>query len=423
MDSTSVWRASVGAAPQTTPLAESARVDVAVIGAGYAGTCAALALAEGGARVTVLEAGELGHGGSGLNGGQVIPGLKLDPSELLARFGRERGAAVIRFSMSTADVVFDLVQRHGIDCGARRGGWVQAAVAPSAMGAIERRVAEVNVWGGDGVVLDAAAAQRLIGSRSGTYSGGWLNRRAGTVHPLNYLYGLVRAAQRAGAQVCTNSRAVAIVRAGGRWEVATSLGSRLTADVVLVCANAYADGLWPGVRQSILAANSLQIATVPLPESARSEILPQGQAVSDGRRVMNYFRIGPGGRFMIGGRGPFGTIHARHYQELVREMARMFPQLHGLPIEYAWPGRVALTRDFLPHVHQPRPGLWLALGCNGRGVGLMSTLGTALGQQLLGRGTTQPFEVSPVRPLPLHRLHRLYAGGLIRWFRLLDRLA
>jgi hypothetical protein len=65
----------------------------------------------------------------------------------------------------------------------------------------------------------------------------------------------------------------------------------------------------------------------------------------------------------------------------------------------------------------------MVVGCNGRGVGLMSALGTALGQQLLGRGAMQPFEVSPVRPLPLHSLHRLYAGALIRWFRLLDRLA
>ena len=423
MHATSVWRSGAPAPPATAPLAESGHVDVAVIGAGYAGMSAALALGEGGARVAVLEASEVGQGGSGLNGGQVIPGLKLMPSELLARFGAERGAAVIRFVMGTADAVFELVQRHRIECDAQRHGWIQAMVSPSALPVAEQRAAEANEWGGDGIVLDASETKRLIGSPAGAYCGGWLDRRAGTVHPVKYLYGLVRAAQLAGAQVHTHSRVSGIVATSGRWRLALSHGPSVTADAVLVCANAYADGLWPGLRESILAANSLQVATVPLPDALLAGILPGRQAVSDGRRVMNYFRIGPGGRFMIGGRGPFGAVSRRHYDELVRDMARLFPPLRGLPVEHAWEGRVALTRDFLPHVHEPRPGLWLVIGCNGRGVGLMTALGTALGRQLLHRGTAQPFPTSPVRPLPLHRLHRLYAGGLIRWFRLLDRLA
>jgi glycine/D-amino acid oxidase-like deaminating enzyme len=422
MPSPSLWRATAGASPPTATLTESQRVDVAVIGAGYAGITAALALAEGGARVTVLEAGDIGEGGSGLNGGQVIPGLKLSPSELLARFGPERGTAVIRFTMATADRVFELVQRHGIDCDAQRNGWIQAAVSPATLPVMERRVAEAMEWGGDAILLDAAAMRRTIGSNPGAYCGGWLDRRAGTVHPLNYLQGLVRAAQHAGATVCTRSRALSISADAGRWRVATA-GPALTADAVLLFANAYADGLWPGLRTSILAANSLQVCTAPLSEAQLAAILPARQAVSDGRRVMNYYRIGPGGRFMIGGRGPFGAVAPRHYAELRRDTTRLFPALRDAPIEHAWEGRVALTRDYLPHVHQPRAGLWLALGCNGRGVGLMSALGIALGRQLLGGGAAQPFEISPVRPLPLHRLHRLYAGALIRWFRLLDRVA
>ena len=422
MQSVSVWRVSAVEAPATAPLAESARVDVAVIGAGYAGITAALALANGAARVAVLEAGALGVGGSGLNGGQVIPGLKNSPSELMAMLGPERGEAVIRFTMGCADVVFDLVQRHGIDCDAQRRGWIQAAVSPAAWPVMQRRAAESNQWGGDAMVLDAQQTQALIGSHAGAYCGGWLNRRAGTVHPLNYLYGLVRAAQSAGAMIHTGSRAVDIKGNSGRWQVTLAHGPTLTADKVLVCTNAYADDLWPGLRQTMLAAASLQIATAPLPEAVLAGIMPQRQAVSDARRVMNYYRIGPRGQFMIGGRGPFRQAQPRHFQELVRDAHRLFPQLRGVPIGNCWAGRVALTRDFLPHIHQPKSGVWLALGCNGRGIGLMSALGTALGLQLLGRTATHPFEVSPLRPLPLHRLHRLYAGGLIRLFRLLDRL-
>src|SRR5262249_32835697 len=138
MQAASVWRSNVSAAPPTAPLAESGHVDVAIIGAGFTGVSAALTLAEGGARVAVLDARELGQGGSGLNGGQVIPGLKLDPSELFARFGPERGASMVRFVMGTADALFEQVARHGIDCDVQRHGWIQAAVTPAALPAMEK---------------------------------------------------------------------------------------------------------------------------------------------------------------------------------------------------------------------------------------------------------------------------------------------
>ncbi len=418
-----VWASGAHQAPPTIALSESRRVDVAVIGAGYMGVTAALALATGGARVAVVEKGALAAGASGLNGGQVIPGLKSGPSELIARLGRERGEAVIRYVTRSAERVFELVREYGMDCEFVRSGWIQAAASRAALPEIKVRVAECNQWGGDAVVLEAHAVQSLLGSRTGAYRGGWLDRNAGTLQPLNYLYGLVRAAQGAGADIYTESSAAAISRQRELWQLRLAHGPTLSADSILVCTNAYTDDLWPGLRQSVLPASSLQLATAPLSASLLAQILPQRQAVSESRRVMNYFRIGPQGRLVFGGRGPFRTAQPRDYDELIRGMVRLYPQLQGVPVEYCWAGKVALTRDYLPHVHQPRPGLWLALGCNGRGIGLMSALGTSLGQQLLGRSATHPFGVTPLRPLPLHRLHKLYASGLIQYFRLLDRLS
>ncbi|MDE2251227.1 MAG: FAD-binding oxidoreductase [Gammaproteobacteria bacterium] len=417
-----VWATEAGAAPVTGPLPGSLRVDVAVIGAGYLGVTAALALAAGGARVAVLERGNLTDGASALNGGQVIPGLKRGPSGLNAQLGRERGEAVTRFVMRSAGRVFDLIREHRIDCGAVRSGWIQAAASAAAWAEQRARVAELSERGGDAVLLDARAVRDLLGSRPGAYCGGWLNRDAGTLHPLNYLYGLVRAAIAAGAQIHTLSRAVRIDRQAPAWRVRLAHGPLVSAEQVLVCTNAYSDELWPGLRQSILPATSLQIATAPLPPELRAQILPQGQAVSDSRRVMNYFRIGPQGRFMIGGRGPFRAARRADYDGLSGAMRRLYPQLRGIGVEYRWAGRVALTRDFLPHVHQPRPGLWCVLGCNGRGIALASSLGSAIGGQLLGRSEGHPFAPTPLRSLPLHRLHRFYAGALIQYFRLLDRL-
>jgi cation diffusion facilitator CzcD-associated flavoprotein CzcO len=76
----SLWTATAPPAPPTPPLAASARADVCVIGAGYAGLSTALHLAERGIQTIVLEAREPGWGGSGRNGGQVIPGPAAPPT-------------------------------------------------------------------------------------------------------------------------------------------------------------------------------------------------------------------------------------------------------------------------------------------------------------------------------------------------------
>ena len=87
----SLWASTAKPAPPTPALDGYRQADVAIVGAGYSGLCAALTLAEAGASVIVLETAEPGWGASGRNGGQVIPGLKHDPDELVAMYGSENG--------------------------------------------------------------------------------------------------------------------------------------------------------------------------------------------------------------------------------------------------------------------------------------------------------------------------------------------
>src|SRR5882724_1013213 len=105
----SLWAATAPPAPSAPALDVSTRADVCVIGGGYAGLSTALHLAGCGVQTVVLEAKEPGYGGSGRNGGQVIPGLKYDPDDLEAMFGRERGEKLVAFAGRTADTVFGLI--------------------------------------------------------------------------------------------------------------------------------------------------------------------------------------------------------------------------------------------------------------------------------------------------------------------------
>ena len=105
-------------------------------------------------------------------------------------------------------------------------------------------------------------------------------------------------------------------------------------------------------------------------------------------------------------------------------IALVFPQLKGVRCEYHWSGRVALTRDHLPHVHQPAPGLTLLLGYNGRGVALATTLGTLVGANLAQPDAHPlPLPITGLSPIPLHGLHRLYATAILQMYRVKDHLA
>src|SRR5215472_10258685 len=218
-----LWAATAPPAPPTPPLDESTSADVCVIGGGYAGLSTALHLSERGAKVVLLEARQVGFGGSGRNGGQVIPGLKYDPDEIVAMFGEERGRRLVDFVGATADVVFNLIERHRMDVPRVRNGWIQGAHTPAAATLVARRAAQWQKRGAPVQVLAKAEADRLLGTEK--YLGGWLDRRGGAIQPLAYARGLAKAALAAGVRIHAETAATKLARAGSRWLVTTSRGA------------------------------------------------------------------------------------------------------------------------------------------------------------------------------------------------------
>jgi glycine/D-amino acid oxidase-like deaminating enzyme len=172
----------------------------------------------------------------------------------------------------------------------------------------------------------------------------------------------------------------------------------------------------------VIAPNSFQIATAPLSNNLRKSILPFGQVTSDTRKLLLYFRLDHEGRFIMGGRGPFREpTSPADWAHLERVVAKMFPQLKGVPIEHRWCGRVALTQDFLPHLHEPEPGLLVDIGCMGRGVGLQTAMGARMAEYVATRRPEAlPFPLVPVKPLPFHPLHRAYVAAIVAWYRMTD---
>ena len=418
--SPSLWFATAPAAAPTPPLASDTSADVCVIGAGFAGLSTALHLAEAGVSVVVLEAHEPGWGGSGRNGGQVIPGIKYDPSEIIAKFGPVAGEALTRFVAATADLVFELIDRHGMDVPHKRAGWIQGAHTQVMIETVKRRAGEWQGRGVDAAFLDRDAVAGLLGTDR--YLAGWIDRRAGAVQPLAYARGLAKAALAAGATIHGQSQVVSLKRNGDQWSVRTAQGASVTAPRVVVATNGYTGDLIPKLRQTVIRPNSFIVATQPLSDNLSGAILPEGQVVSDTRQLLLYFRKDHQNRLLMGGRGPFREPKdAPDWAHLERVVGKMYPQVKDVPFDFRWCGRVALTRDFLPHLHEPEPGLLVDIGCMGRGVGLQSAMGKAMAEYIAsGDKSRLPFPVVPITPLPLHALNELYVSAIIAWYRLTD---
>ena len=418
----SLWGATATPASTLPELKGSTRSQVVIIGAGYTGLSAALHLCESGIDVVVVDAAELGEGASGLNGGQVIAGVKHDPDTLEQMFGARRGAQLVATVASAPDLVFGLISKYQIDCEATRNGWIQPATSESALAAIDVRVAQWRRRGAPVELLDRAHVSRLIGSQR--YCGGWLDRRGGTVQPRSLLLGLARVVGRLGGRIFTRSAAIALKRTDGHWRVDTARG-QVTAATVVVATNAYSGTLLDAVRRSVIAVPSFQVATEPLPAALRHSILPQGQAASDTWHLLRYFRLSADGRLVMGSRGLFGstpvTIAARHHYRAVQEI---FPQLRGVRYEYHWGGMVAMTSDHLPHLHELAPGLHAGLGYNGRGVAMAIVMGQLLARRILGVPAAElGFPTTPVRPIPLHRFSPIGVRLAIEYLQLLAALA
>ncbi|MBZ9990648.1 FAD-binding oxidoreductase [Mesorhizobium sp. BH1-1-5] len=415
-----IWRKPKAVPAFQSGLSSGGTLDAVIVGGGIMGLSTALHAARAGLSVQVLDAGAIGQGASGLNGGQVIPGLKYDPEWLLRHFGKERGEALVEFTAATADAVFDLIRNEKLAVPFTRNGWIQAAHTETALKAAANRDRQWRSRGADVELLDRAGIAAMTGARG--YLGGWLDRRAGVIDPLSYTLELARVASAAGASIAEQQRVVKLSKEAGVWRVSTQSGTELRAKAVVLATNAYTDGLLPGLAQTIVPLHSFQIATAPLPADLAATILPGGQAVSDSRRILIYYRRSPDGRMVLGGRGRMALpSRAADWAHCERALIRLYPALAGVAVEKRWFGRVALTPDHLPHLHEPEKGLLAVVGCQGRGVGLMSALGRRMANYLASGDARQlPFPLSPIRPIPFHAFRQVGVAAAITWYRMLD---
>jgi glycine/D-amino acid oxidase-like deaminating enzyme len=379
--------------PRGPPVPLPRRTDVAVVGGGYTGLSAARTLARLGATVVVIERHGAGWGASGRNGGFVLPGYKPDAETLVRRYGVGRARAMFDASLEALDFVERLIAEEAIDCGFARGGTVTLAGRPGHLRdlALEQRSLRLH-FGHETVLLGRDELRGEIDSAC--YHGGLLDPAAGALHPARYCAGLAAAALRGGAAIVEGVEVLGATRGSHGLTLATSAGP-LEAGEVLVATNGYTGPAFRGLQRRVVPVGSYVVATAPLGEAVARELIPRARVMSDTWNLLHYFRLSDDARLVFGGRASFTpTTVERSSRILAAAIRRIFPAIAGVPLEFAWAGRVAFCRDRMPHAGR-LDGVHYALGYAGHGVALSTWLGARMGEALAGRGALPPFTGDP----------------------------
>ncbi|WP_353475786.1 FAD-binding oxidoreductase (plasmid) [Salipiger sp. H15] len=388
-----LWHASAAESVSAPPLGADIDVDLAIIGGGFTGCSAALEAARLGATVALLEAQEIGHGGSGRNVGLVNAGLWLPPDQILAQMGPEAGLRLIEALGAAPSRVFGLIEREAISCEAVRSGTLHLAHAPQGAADLASRHRQGRAVGAPVELLDAAETARRTGSQA--FHGALLDPRAGTVQPLAYCRGLARAAGAAGARLHAGTQVTGVARSGSGWEIRAG-GHRVRAGALLMATNAYHQGFADPFSPAYVAVHYSQFATAPLPAEVRARLLPGGEGCWDTALVMSSFRTDRAGRLILGAmgdaEGPGGRVHAGWAR---RKLAQVYPELADIPFEHAWQGRIAMTSDHVPKLVRVGPSGLAVFGYSGRGIAPGTVFGTAAAEALL-EGREDGLPIGPI---------------------------
>ena len=405
------WHTTVQMPDDSNPTPVPSEVDFAIIGGGYTGLSAARTLAKQGAKVVVLEAETMGWGASSRNGGMTLTGLKPAMQTVIKKYGRELAKNLFQASIDSADTVEQIVKEENIDCGFERTGHLLAANKPKHFDALKDEVDFMAKEFNHKVHLVPPGEMRSeVGSD--IYHGALVDDASAGLNPAQFVAGLARGAENAGALLCARARVSRLERSQKRFVIETARGS-LSAKSVLVATSGYTGNATWKLQRKIIPIGSFIIATERLSDELAHELSPHNRMIFDYKHFLNYFRLWDN-RMIFGGRAAFLPETANTIKQsgeiLQREMIQVYPQLKDVKVEYVWGGTLDFAFDMMTHVGE-LDGVFYSLGYAGHGVAMGTHLGVKVAEGMLaGNLKENPFAQFKFPGAPLG----LYDGS--PWF-------
>lgn len=384
--------------------------DVIVVGGGVIGSSVAYYLSKEGFQVTVLERGDIASGTSSACDGNILV-VDKQPG-----FDSQLGYASQKLYRTLQDELgYDLeyrqlgstlaVENHEQEVMAR--DWVrrlgEAGIPMRYIEADEVHEYEPNV------------APDIIGLvECGSDA---------SLNPMAVVFGFAQAAKRNGAVIRPFAEVKRLLKDHNSGEilgVETSEGTVLAPRVVL------AAGVWtpplaatagvevpiiPRKGHILVAERTFQVGTRKMQEfgylmakfGGKRDVDPEIEKYG----VAMVFEPTPHGNFLIGSSREFVGFDTSCNREVLRFMAkraiRFFPCIRNVNVIRSYAGLRPYTPDHLPIISEVPsvPGLYIAAGHEGDGIGLAPITGVLISQMLTGKETSVP-----VTPLSIERFRK-----------------
>ena len=396
-------------------------VDVAIIGSGYTGLNAAIAVARGGRSVLVFDAEDAGWGCSTRNGGHISTSVKPTFEELAKRHGAQTAFAIVKDGHDALSWIEQFVADEGIDCDFRVNGRFHAAHNPVQFEKMAKDI-QTQHKGLEVPAHVVPRAEQHSEMGTDTYFGGVVFEKHASLDPGRYHQGLLDRALGAGVQIVAHCPVTEVDKNGPGFEVKSPKGTVRARDVI-VATNGYTSAITPWQRRRVIPIGSYIIATEPLAPQVAERLMPRDRAYSDSRKVVHYYRLSPDGtRILFGGRVSVGeTDTVKSAPLLRRNLIEIFPELSEVKISHSWMGFVAYTFDTLAHTGQ-QDRLHYAMGYCGSGVSMASYMGRRVGNKVLGlaEGRTGSDDVV-FQTRPLYSGNPWFLSGSVAYYRWRDR--
>ncbi len=413
----SYWEATANPPAQPDPaLQTDESCDVAIVGGGYTGLSAALHLArDHSIDVRVLEAGHIGWGASGRNGGFCcIPATKMSINQMVNKYGLDETKAFYAAQIEGADFTRSLGADENIDFDLVGDGNINVAHAPNRFDELKREAEQLKKLFGIQTKLYSKQEFSEIGHNS-TEQFGALHMQVGfALHPLKFAQGSSQAAVRHGAKLHPHSFVSVWNKKEGRHELVTT-GGTLRAKQVLLATNGFTrEGLHAQFDNIVLPAISNVVVTRPLTDSElQAQSWHTNNPICNTRALLFYYRMLSDKRLLFGARGDTtGTLQdgEKMKQWMIKRLGEVFPAWKGVHIDFFWRGLVCVTRKLTPSIGQldGDATVWYGFGYHANGVNTAPWCGMKLANAIAGKGNINEL------PLPLQGLPSTFPIGAMR---------
>lgn len=407
------WIGTAGTPPEDDgPISADMDADVVIIGSGYTGLSTAIHLAkEHGIKAVVLEANTVAWGCSTRNGGQAqISSGRLKRSQWISRWGVDVAKRMHGEVTEAFELFNDLIGSDDINCDPQPGGHYYIAHREKVMPKLEKESALLNETFGYGSKILSRDELHEHHVKDQEAVGAMWEPDGTCIHAGKLAFDYIRLARKLGAKIHTASPVMGWKTVDGVHHLTTPGGTVRAKSVAMATAGYTPPGLNEKTKHRLMPILSNSIVTRPLTDEEKEECGFQTMSpLTDTRTLRHYYRFLSDGRVQIGSRSAVTGLDAenpKHLDLLKAGLARKFPALEDINLDYSWWGWVDVSHDMMPRIFQPDPAqkIYYAMGYGGNGVMYSAQAGKRLAELVAGK--KGPAFDLPIftSPLPSHGL-------------------